>query len=135
MPEVTIITDETRVVPGEVVDGRVLIDPLDLERAIGWSLRPEGLCQGTRCVPLLRPEELAVGDRVDVVGVADALARPHVVDEGGAIVAVALDPEARHRALQGREAPVFELPDLDGTLHASTEWRGKKKLLIAFSSW
>src|ERR1039457_2396672 len=32
-------------------------------------------------------------------------------------------------------APAFELPDVDGKLHALSEWSGKKKALVTFSSW
>src|SRR6476660_821937 len=28
------------------------VDPVDLERRTGWSIKPEGACKGDRCVPL-----------------------------------------------------------------------------------
>jgi hypothetical protein len=58
-----------------------------------------------------------------------------VVDGDAGIVAVALPSEERRRALSERHAPAFTLPDLDGILHSLEEWRGRKKLLFAFSTW
>jgi peroxiredoxin len=50
-------------------------------------------------------------------------------------MAVALSAELRRQALEDLRAPAFELPDMDGTLHRLTEWAGKKKALVTFSSW
>ena len=66
---------------------------------------------------------------------SSALGRQSVVDADAGLVAVALGAEQRRDALQTLVAPDFELPDLDGTPHTLSEWRGKKRLLHAFSSW
>jgi len=39
------------------------IEPSELERRTGWSIKPEGACKGDVCVPL--PGRLADGDTVD----------------------------------------------------------------------
>ena len=70
-----------------------------------------------------------------VQAVAAALGRPVVVDAEARVAAVALDGETRRRALTELVAPSFELPDLDGNLHALEEWHDRKKLLVAFASW
>jgi hypothetical protein len=50
-------------------------------------------------------------------------------------MAVALPAEQRRQALDSLEAPPFTLPDLGGAAHQLEEWRGTKKLLVAFASW
>ena len=62
---VTVITDEVREVEGDVVDGRVLVDEPALADAIGWQLKPEGLCRDDRCVPVRDRTGLEVGEYED----------------------------------------------------------------------
>jgi hypothetical protein len=135
MPTATIISDEPRQVASAVDGDRLLIEADDLPAALGWELKPEGLCQDGVCVPVRDAAALRVGERLDVAAVAAALGRPAVVDAAAGVAAVALAGELRRQALNGLQAPAFTLPDLDGTPHHLEEWRGKKKLLVAFASW
>jgi peroxiredoxin len=137
MSQITIIDSEARTVEGtpDGDRGTVLITVDRLPDALGWELTPSGLCHERVCVPVTDVEALKVGDRLDLVAVAGALGRPVVVDVDAGLVAVALPAELRRQALEDRRAPVFELPDLDGKLHALGEWSGQKKVLVAFSSW
>ena len=132
---VTVITDEVATVEGDAETTRVLLAPDVLPAAIGWVLKPEGLCRDDVCVPVRDRERLFAGDALDLAAVADTLARPIVIDSEAGVAAMALPSEERHRALRDHVAPPFTLPDLDGELHSLDEWRGRKKLLIAFSSW
>jgi len=130
---VIVITDEARSTPAEALEGSVLIDPADLPAAIGWTLKPEGLCRADVCVPVRDPDALFSGDRLDLGRVAVALDRPLLIDEG---VAVLGEPRVTRRlATDGLQAPAFNLPDLAGERHSLEEWRGRKKLLVAFASW
>ncbi|MBV8951979.1 MAG: hypothetical protein JOZ99_13965 [Actinobacteria bacterium] len=135
MTEVTVLSDDARVVDATLDDGRILLDATMLGRALGWELKPEGLCRGDVCVPVRDVASLFAGDRVDLAAVARALGRDVVVDTDARVAAVALPAEDRIRALDGLEAPNFTLADLDGGLHDLDEWRGRKKLLLAFASW
>jgi hypothetical protein len=135
MPEVTIISEETRTVDATVDAGTFLVDPTDLPDALGWQLKPEGLCRDDVCAPVRDPAALFVEDRLDLAAVATALGRPSVVDTDAGIAAIALPAETRREALTALVAPPFSLPDLDGNLHELSEWRGRKRLLHAFSSW
>ena len=99
MVEVTVISDETRVVDAHVSDGRILVDAAQLPDALGWELKPEGLCRDDVCVPVRDPAALVAGDRLDLEAVGAALGRPVVVDADAGVVAVALDGETRRRAL------------------------------------
>ncbi len=133
--DLTIITDEERAAEGSVDRGRILLDPAHLPATVGWELKPEGLCQGLVCVPVADRGALFVDHLVDVGAVAAALGRQVVIDAGTGVAAVALPAEERRRALEALEAPPFTLPDLDGLARDLDEWRGRKRLLLAFSSW
>jgi hypothetical protein len=133
--QATIVTDETRTIDAAVDDDRLLIDADALPDALGWELKPEGLCRESVCVPVRDRASLFVGDRLDVGAVAAALGRLAVVDTGARIAAIALPAEGRRAALQEHHAPAFTLSDLDGVHHALAEWHGTKKLLVAFASW
>jgi hypothetical protein len=68
----------------------------------------------------------------------DALAagdRPLAVDREERVACLGESARARAARLASLEAPDFELPDLDGRVHALAEHRGKKVLLIAYASW
>ncbi len=102
---------------------------------IGWTLKPEGLCRDERCVIVPDRSALESDDGVDLVAVVGLLDRPVAVDETAGLVAIGAERAQRRGALQDRRAPDFSLPDLDGTWHALSDHRSKKKLLVAFSSW
>jgi len=135
MTTVTIVSDETTHVAADVIDGRVLMNADALPDALGWTLKPEGLCRDDTCVPVRERDALFVGERLDLVAVADELGRPSVVDADAAIVAVAIDQEQRRAALDALTAPDVTLRDLDGVEHSLSDWSGRKRLLHAFSSW
>jgi len=135
MTTATIISDESRTVEARVDGDRLLISPTDLPAALGWELRPEGLCRGDVCVPVRQPAGLFRGDDLDLAAVAGALGRPAVVDAASGVAAVALDSEARRRAIDGLVAPEFTLADLDGVPRHLSDWSDRKRLLLAFSSW
>jgi hypothetical protein len=135
MPSATIISDEVRRAEATPADGRLLVAPERLDDALGWELKPEGLCRDEVCVPVRDRASLFVGDEVDLAAVATALGRAAVVDAPGGIAAVAMDAEGRRQALESLRAPPFVLDDLDGRPHRLEEWRGRKKLLVAFASW
>jgi peroxiredoxin len=135
LSDLTIIDESVHTVTGTVESGRFLVDPDTLHAALGWELKPEGLCRGDVCVPVSDPSALSVEGRLDVAAVAAALGRPLVTDPEAAILALGVDSSERRRALDGLEAPDFSLPDLDGASHRLDEWQGKKKLLVTFASW
>ncbi len=137
MTKVVVITDQVAHVDA-VVDAQrntFLVEPADLVAAVGWELKPSGLCRADTCVPVRDMAALSVDGRLDLVAVAAAVRQPSVVDLDGNMMAVALPAELRRQALADLVAPPFTLPDLDGGLHSLADWRGKKVLLVTFSSW
>jgi peroxiredoxin len=137
MSRITVISYTARSVEGFVDHGRgtMLVDPERLPAALGWELKPAGLCREDTCVPVADPSRLVVDGRVDLKGVAGALDRQIVVDTTIGVAAVSLPTGPRHLALEGLRAPPFDLPDLDENPRSSREWEGKKKLLVTFASW
>lgn len=124
------MTDE----PLLLADGP-LIDGDELGSVLGWTLKPEGLCRDDACV--IVPDRAAVerDGRVDAVAVAGLLDRPAVVDDRSGVAAIGAPRASRRGALHDLRAPDFVLPDVDGTPHALSDHRSKKRLLVAFASW
>lgn len=105
------------------------LNPDDLERRTGWSIKPEGACKDDRCVPLQRGDEA----QVDVQALAERLQMPLIHDEASGLWC--LGPEAGGRALTSVVAPELILPDLDGREWRLSSLRGTKVLLVAWASW
>src|SRR3954465_6417702 len=79
-----------------------LADDAALAAALGWTLKPEGLCRGETCVPLLGRT------------VVDALGLLLAQDEDAGVAAVAPSAETHQRELTGGRAPRLDLQDVDG---------------------
>ena len=123
-------------VSADAVDGCLLVEPADLPGAVGWTLKPEGLCRAEACVPLWdRGAVVASDGRVDLLGVAAALDRPVLFDEPSATVALGSPRADRRQAFAGRRAPDVELPDLDGAAHRLESFFDRRVTLVAFASW
>lgn len=134
---ITVLDDGEAVVAVGRHGDDVVLAPADLVAALGWELKPEGLCRGDVCVPV-RDRSLAEpardGAGVSLQGVAAALDRPLVVDLDAGVAALGAPRAERRRGLTGT-APTFTLPDLDGVDHQLEEWHDRKKVLVAFASW
>jgi hypothetical protein len=126
---------EERTVAAKLRGDSVRIPPEALASELGWTLKPEGLCQGDVCVPVRDRDALVDGDGVDLAGFADLLGRPLALDLDESAAALGTSCAERRRDLASLEAPDFTLPDLAGRLHSLSEHRGKKVLLIAYASW
>lgn len=126
------VLDRTAVTIDARIDGDSLwIRPDDLEPAIGWSRKPEGLCRGAQCVPVRGPVEGDDG-ALDLTAVARALGKQVVFDPAGPVVALADDPMGRGEVLDLHD---LALPDVDGRLVDLSGVAGKKVVLIAWASW
>lgn len=135
MAEITVLAESGRTVEGRWRGDRATVPATALPAAIGWELKPEGLCRADVCVPVADRAALEVDGMYDLVRVAEALDRPALADPTAGIVAIGLPSADRRAALRDRLAPDFELHDLAGVPHTLGGWTGKKRLLVAFSSW
>ena len=105
--------------------------------ATGWELKPEGLCQGDVCVPVPKNQasDFVNGDTVNIVAFWEHMGRPVLHDKESTTWMFGSGHEDRSRALQSLEAPDFSLPDLNGDMHALSDFRGKRVFLTTWSSW
>jgi AhpC/TSA family len=128
---------EKPVAGARVAGERLWLDGAAFEDATGWSFAPEGLCREGMCVPLPpgREADFVQGDRVDLAAVWRHLGKPIVHDAAGGVWALGESAEDRAAALRSLEAPDFALPDSAGRLHALSDYRGKKVLLVSWASW
>ena len=134
--EITLI-DGGRVtrVPARIQGKRVRVAPEDLERAFGWTLKPQGLCKGDLCITLRERRGLLDEGGIDLAVFAQTAGLPLAVDAREGVAVLGESAAARGSRLASLEAPDFTLPDLEGRLHSLSQHRGKKVLLIAYASW
>lgn len=118
-----------------MLEGGPLVDASGLEDALGWALRPEGLCKDDACVIVSDHEALFDGERIDITAVASLLDRPATTDTESGLVAIGAPREQRRAAINDMKAPDFVLPNIDGLPMNFSDHRSKKRLLVAFSSW
>lgn len=118
-----------------MIDGdRVRLPARALPDAVGWELKPEGLCRGDTCVPLQRRDSIEV-EGIDLADLAAALHRPLALDVEEAAAYLGASAQERGDALAMLVAPDFSLPDLERRLHTLSDQRGKKVLLVVYASW
>ena len=102
----------------------------EFEAGTGWTLKPEGACQGSVCIPLSRP----AGDIVDVAKVAGEIGMPLVSAPDHGLWALG-PASVGSRALVSAEAPELRLPDLAGREFSLSSLRGQKVLLYAWAPY
>jgi hypothetical protein len=131
---VTVLTD-TAVTDGA---GRgdadaLWLSPAEFASTTGWELKPEGACRDEVCVPL--PGALVKQDEIDVAGFWRHTGRPVLRNEAASVWLLAEGAIQRRAMLESSQAPDFTLPDLEGTQHSLSEYRGKKVFLATWASW
>jgi hypothetical protein len=128
---------ETEIFGARAAGDHLWLSSADVQRATGWTLTPEGLCRGDVCVPAprARETEFVQGDAVDVAAFWRHAGHPVVRDATGRTWVLGTGAMERARALRSLEAPDFALPDLEGRVHALSDHRGRKVLLVTWASW
>ena len=110
------------------------VDVGDFEARTGWSVQPQGLCQGDVCLPL--PADAVADGMLDINTVAERANMPLVHDEAHDLWALGPAAGGERRALTTAHAPELELPDLrTGELFRLSSLHGQKVLLLAWASW
>lgn len=136
----TIIYGDQKSAAAAVNEGNDLwIDAAELTDVSGWELKPEGACKGEVCIPIppARAAEFVRdgGKRFNLAALARQIGQPVVHDDRHGVWYFGEAAATRRSTLASREAPDFELPDLDGKMHRLSDYRGKKVLLSAWASW
>ncbi len=114
-------------------DGDVWL-PVDvMPSAVGWEVRPEGVCAGEVCVPVPPGATWSEGTDFNLSAFARHIGLAEAADPERAIVAY--EVPRRESGIGSIEAPDFTLPDLDGELHSLSDYRGQKVVLLAWASF
>jgi hypothetical protein len=136
---VTLLTTMGQVAAsGARVEGeRLWLPEADLEAVTGWSMKAEGLCRGSVCVPVSpgRRSELSRAGHVDLAALWRHLGKPVLHSAAGDAWVLGEGADDRGAPLEALEAPDFTLPDSAGRLHSLSNHRGKKVLLVSWASW
>ena len=128
----TTVLTETGEVAVDSTDG-LWLRAADVERATGWSLKPEGMCRDDACVPLGKAAQR--DGRVDLAAFWRLLGAPVLSDERREVWVLGTAADERNARLAGLAAPDFTLPDLAGKPHSLSELRGRKVFLCTWASW
>ena len=113
----------------------VRIAPDAVARALGWELKPQGLCRDDTCIPVRERDALVDRDGIDLATLARLLERPVALDPAERVAVLGASASTRAGRLASLEAPDFTLPGLDGRPHSLAGYRRRKVLLIAWASW
>ena len=115
--------------------GRVSLALTDFERLSGWSLKPEGLCKGAVCVPVINSQLLSDGMSIDLIEFSRIVNQNIVVDSQYRVAAFGEQAPSRAGLMKSLDAPNFTLPDIHGKQVSFTDFNRRKRLLLAWSSW
>tara|TARA_B110000014_G_C20032187_1_gene536077 strand:- start:94 stop:510 length:417 start_codon:yes stop_codon:yes gene_type:complete len=133
--EITVLCDDPKVLEGSWVDGEPYVSPEKIKGILGWELKSEGLCKGDICIPLGDEVNSDSDDSFNLSNLAALVGRPSLTTPDVGAITIGQPYSVRSEALTKRTAPDFKLPDIDSVDRALSDWAGKKRLLVAFSSW
>ena len=115
----------------------LLIRPEDLNRVNGFELKPEGACYQDMCIPL--NDQLLVEQDgrqwFDLTAFADLLEQPYVADAQARVWSFAEIPSRRESMMVDAMAPDFEVTNREGQVVRMADLKGKKALIVTWSSW
>ena len=131
----TIITDVEAELDARRAGDRLLAAPVAVAAAIGWELKPEGLCRGEVCVPVRDRDSLLVDGHVDLAELARALGRPYAIDVDEEVLVIGEPAAAVAARLHAADAPDATLSDLDGEPVTLSRFAGRKRVLVTWASW
>ncbi len=115
----------------------LLIRPEDLVRVNGFELKPEGACFEDLCIPMKAHLLVQRNGRqwFDLTAFADLLGQPYVADKETAVWSFAEIPAKREGMMVNAMAPDFEVKDRQGNVVRMADFKGKKTLVVTWSSW
>lgn len=103
------------------------LSPDEFASGTGWTIKPEGACQGDVCVPLPKGEFNAVATAARL-GMA-------IVEEPGAGLWSIGPASLGGRALTTAQAPELVLNDLNGDTFRLSSLRGQKVVIVSWAPY
>lgn len=115
----------------------LLINPEDLSRINGFEVKPEGACYAELCIPLNDSLLVTLAGKqwFNLSAFADLLDQPYVVDVEASVWSFAEIPAKRQNMMVDAMAPDFEVTDRKGNVVRLADLKGKKALIVTWSSW
>lgn len=136
--QVTVLYQGNTIQLDEAVAGdELLIRPEDLKRVNGFELKPEGACYQDMCIPMNDRllTELDGKRWFNLTAFADLLEQPYVADVESRVWSFAEIPAKRESMMVDAMAPDFEVVDREGKVVRMADYKGKKALIVTWSSW
>ena len=124
-----------------VGDEELWLRAADLPAAVGWEIKPEGVCAADVCVPLdarLEGELIRRRDGetwINLARFARHAGQPFARSENGSVWSFGAPAHEWQRWRGGERAPDFALPDRTGRTRSLAEFAGKKVFLLTWASW
>ncbi len=134
----TLLYQGRKIVLSEAHSGdALLIRPEDLTQVNGFELKPEGACYNDLCIPLTKELMVSKNGRewFNLTAFADLLGQPWVADRDAAVWSFAEIPAKRENTMEHAMAPDFEVTDRKGNVVRMADLKGKKALIVTWSSW
>ena len=115
----------------------LLIRPEDLPGVNGFELKPEGACYADMCIPMNTDLLVEQDGRewFNLTAFADLLGQPYVADADARVWSFAEIPAKRESMMVDAMAPDFEVTDRQGNVIRLADLKGKKALIVTWSSW
>jgi len=117
--------------------GQLWIDPAELNRILGFELKPEGACRDNQCIPL--PAEIWAGQDgegpFNLSAFADLIEQPYLHDAQHNVWSFGEIPAIRQDRLLNARVPDLTLTDRAGNTFNLADLKGKKALIVTWSSW
>jgi hypothetical protein len=115
----------------------LLVSPEDLTRINGFELKPQGACYEDICVPVTKDMLVEQDGKVwfDLTAFADRIGQPYVADSEFRVWSFAEMPVKRESMMVDAQAPDFEVKDRQGKVIRMADLKGKKALIVTWSSW
>ena len=134
-----LFNDKTIVVKRVLKEPGLWVSPEDLTLINGFVVKPEGACLGDFCIPVKQGSGVlkTIDDKqwFSVSAFADLIEQSYVVDEETNTWSFGELPVKRQAMLTEAQAPDFEILDRPGQVVRMSDFKGKKALVITWSSW
>lgn len=115
----------------------LLVKAEDLPSINGFELKREGACYADICIPITQDMlvEQDGHEWFDLTAFADLVGQPYVADSEARVWSFAEIPAKRESMMVDAMAPDFEVKDRQGKVIRMADLKGKKALVVTWSSW